>query len=104
MVELAQQEPKPDPLKTAGRELTRALEQVNKAVASYYAVALAAGREAPEGPTACGLDPRQLRQKLTGYVVARLSPKTGLEKPLLEFANAPEARKVAIARPLPGLS
>lgn len=90
-------------LKTLGRELSRALDQVNRSIASYYDAALAEGRAAGD-PTARGLDGKQLRRKLQCYVVARLSPKTGLSKPLLTFDGAPEARRYCQAHPLPGVS
>lgn len=90
-------------LDKAGRELSRALEQVNKCVSAYFDAALTVGRESGD-PTARGLDARQLRQKLQSYIIAKLSPRVGLEKPLLQFHGAPEARRYVAAHPLPGVS
>ena len=92
-------------LKTLARDLVRALDATNKALEKYFNAALAEGRAAPDGPTARGLDPKQLRRRLQAEVVARLSPKPvfGLPDPVLQFEGSPEARRFAAARPLLGL-
>ena len=91
-------------LKAEARELSRALDKVNEAVDAYFAAALAVGRSAPDGPTARGLDPKQIRRKLQCFIIAQLSPKTNLQRPLLAFDGAPEARRYIEAHPLPGLA
>jgi len=92
-------------LKTAARRLERALKIANKAIEKYAAAALAVGREAGN-PTARGFDAKQVRQRLKAHVIAALSPKPvhGLPEPILQFDGAPEARRFAATRPLPGLS
>lgn len=90
-------------LKDAARDLDKALTAVNKSVEKYVDAAVAAGREASDGPVYRGLDSTQISRKLTAYIVARLSPKHGISKPILHFAGAPEARKYAQTHGLPGL-
>lgn len=92
-----------DSLKEAARDLDKALTAVNRAVEQYVAAAVAAGREASDGPVYRGLDTTQLRRKISAFIVARLSPKRGIEKPFLHFDGAPEARKYVQAHGLPGL-
>lgn len=91
-------------LTDAGRDLSKALTAVSKALELYYEMALAEGRSAPEGPTARGLSASQLRSKLQAYVIARLSPKPHpLHKSVLQFEGAPQARRHVANHSLPGL-
>jgi hypothetical protein len=88
-------------LKTAAKELVKALEAVNKALEKYASIAQAVGDAAPDGATYRGLNQRQLRQRLKAEVVARLSPK---RDSLLQLEGAPEARRFIAARPLLGFA
>lgn len=85
------------------QDLDKALTAVNRAVERYLLAATAAGREAPDGPTARGLDTNQLQRKLTSYIVARLSEAPAGTRPVLRFDGAPEARKYVRAHGLPEL-
>lgn len=85
------------------RNLDRALDLLNRRVERYVLAAVAAGREAPDGPTARGLDTNQLQRKLTSYIVAKLSEAPAGTKPVLRFDGAPEARKYVRVHGLPEL-
>jgi hypothetical protein len=91
-------------LKTAAKELVKALDATDKALRKYADAALAIGRESGD-PTARGMDAKQVRRRLNAEVVARLSPKPafGLPAPILQLDGAPEARRYCAAHPLPGL-
>ena len=85
-------------------ELNKALAALNVAVEKYARAAVAAGREAPDGPTCRGFDSNQLQKKLTSHIVAALSPRPSHGvRPFLRFDGAPECRKYAAAHPLPEL-
>jgi len=94
----------PVTLQSAAKELSKAIDALNKAVEKYYFAARAVGDAAPDGPTARGLDARQLRNAIQNFIVARLSPKpTPVCNPVLQFDGAPEARKYFLHHKLPGL-
>lgn len=92
-------------LKTAAKDLVRALSITGKAIDVYFATALAVGRESKD-PTERGFDARQLRRRIHAEVVARLSPKPifGMPAPVLELDGAPQARRFITTNPLPGLT
>jgi len=87
-----------DDLKTAAKELVKALDATEKALRKYADAALAVGRAAGD-PTERGYDKRQIRQRLQAEVIARLSPT---RDSLLQLAGAPDARRFVAARPLLG--
>jgi hypothetical protein len=90
-------------LESAARELVKALAVTNKALDKYYETARAVGYESGD-PIARGMSPRQLRQTIQNFVIARLSPKpTPVLEPVLQFPGAPEARRHCQNHPLPGL-
>jgi hypothetical protein len=91
-------------LRTAARDLVKALDATAKAAEKYLAAATAAGRES-EDPTARGLDGRQVRRRIQEQVIAQLSPRPihGMPDPPIQLHGAPGARKFVQLNPLPGL-
>lgn len=93
-------------LKTAARDLDKALTAVDKALSTYFDALIALGRECPD-PVERGLSAKQVKTRLQTYVISRLCPKPvfGQPSPILQFDGAPEARRFVEARgALPGLS